>query len=504
MSTAANLKVPGTFRLGARVRRAGHAVAFLFVSLPVTLLAWPAVALLVLGAALSVVGIGLPLVVAGAGFCRALARLDRRAANRWLGTQVPRYPGRARTGGAFALLSDRGLWRMAALLTIRPILAVALMAVALVPVLVLALLLQLGIEGVAGAAQVDFIGPWALTPGLGVLLLVWSVPAAALTVATLETLYRVLCVITQAVLVPRSAVSGPARELLAESLGDRSISVAYWLPDREKYVDEQGRDVTLPAPGSGRAWTAVERDGRRLAAIVHDASLDTSQELVEAAAASSSLALDNERLRADLQARLEELRLSRARIMEAGDAARRRIERNLHDGAQQQLVALALDLRMLKTRLKDPAIDELSVRLASALAELRELARGIHPAILTDRGLAPAINSLAERATVPVDVKVELPEERLPAPVEAAAYFLVAEALTNVARYAEATHAWVEVGLEPEALVVLVADDGVGGVDLSVGAGLRGLDDRVATVGGTLEIDSPVDEGTRIQARLPV
>ncbi|MBE2319894.1 sensor domain-containing protein [Solirubrobacter sp. CPCC 204708] len=489
--------------LDDRIVRAGHAVAYLIVSLPVTLLAWPAVALLVIGAALSVVGIGLPLVVAGAGACRALARLDRRAANRWLDAKVPRYPGRAR-GGVLALLNERSLWRMAAFLTIRPVLALALMAVALVPVFMFALLVELGAEGLSGSGEVDFVGPWALTPLLGLVLLMLTFPAAALTIATLETLYRVLCVITQAVLVPRITGSGPARELLAESLGDRSVSVAYWLPDREKFVDEQGRDVELPAPGSGRAWTVVERDGRRLAAIVHDASLDTSQELVEAAAASSALALDNERLRADLQARLEELRLSRARIMEAGDAARRRIERNLHDGAQQQLVALALDLRILKARLKDPAIDELSERLASALAELRELARGIHPAILTDRGLAPAIQSLADRATVPVDVEVELPDERLPAPIEAAAYFLVAEALTNVARYAEASRAWVAVKLEPEALVVRVADDGVGGVDPSVGAGLRGLDDRVATVGGTLEIDSPVGEGTRLMARLPV
>ncbi|MDA0167490.1 sensor domain-containing protein [Solirubrobacter taibaiensis] len=498
-----------TLELDHRLRRAGHAVAYLIVSLPVTLLAWPAVALLVIGAAFSVLGIGLPLVVAGAGACRALARLDRRAANRWLDTQVPQYPGRVRSDeGALRrtldLLNERSLWRMAAFLMIRPLLAAALMAVALVPVFVFALLLELGIEGVAGAAEVDFVGPWTLSPLLGVILLGFALPAAALTIATLETLYRVLCVITQAVLVPRTARSGPVRELLAESLGDRSITVAYWLPDREKFVDEQGRDVTLPASGSGRAWTAVERDGRRLAAIIHDAALDTSQELVEAAAASSALALDNERLRADLQARLEELRLSRARIMVAGDAGRRRIERNLHDGAQQQLVALALDLRMLKARLKDPAIDELSERLASALAELRELARGIHPAILTDRGLAPAITSLADRATVPVQVQVELPEERLPAPVEAAAYFLVAEALTNVARYAEAEQAWVEVRLEPEALVVRVADDGVGGVDPSVGAGLRGLDDRVATVGGTLAIDSPVGEGTRLQARLPI
>src|SRR3712207_608 len=154
--------------------------------------------------------------------------------------------------------------------------------------------------------------------------------------------------------------------MLAESLGDRTLSIAYWLPDRGTFVDEAGRPVELPEPGSGRAWTAVERDGRRVAAIVHDAALDTSAELVQAAAASSSLAIDNERLKADLRARLEELRVSRLRIVEAGDAARRRIERDLHDGAQQQLVALALDIRMLKARVPDPEtkamVDQLSAR----------------------------------------------------------------------------------------------------------------------------------------------
>ena len=242
------------------------------------------------------------------------------------------------------------------------------------------------------------------------MLIALALPAAALTIATLEALYRVLCVIMPALLAPRAAAGGPVRELLAESLGDRTVSVAYWLPDRERFVDEHGRPVTLPEPGSGRAWTAVERDGRRVAAIIHDASLDTSRELVEAAAAASSLAIDNERLKADLQARVEELRVSRLRIMEAGDLARRRIERNLHDGAQQQLVALALELRVLKARVKDPdavpLIDELSERLATALAELRELARGIHPAILTDRGLAPAIGALAERGAVPIECDV--------------------------------------------------------------------------------------------------
>ena len=252
--------------LDHRLRRAGHAVAYLVVSLPVTLLAWPAVALLVIGAALSVAG------------HRAAARGRRggcvpgaRAAGPARREPLAGHAGAARTRVACAaatgalrrtldLLNERSLWRMAAFLTIRPLLAAALMAVALVPVFVFALLLELGIEGVAGAAEVDFVGPWTLTPLLGVILLAFALPAAALTVATLETLYRVLCVITQAVLVPRTARSGPVRELLAESLGDRSITVAYWLPDREKFVDEQGRDVTLPR---ARLGPGVDRRGAR-------------------------------------------------------------------------------------------------------------------------------------------------------------------------------------------------------------------------------------------------
>ncbi len=501
-----------SLELDRRLVRAGHAVAYLFTTLPVTLLAIPAVALLILGAALSVAGIGLPLLLAAAAACRRLVRWDRAAANRWLDARIPPIASRARGSGSWFrqsldLLSDRGLWRMAMHLALRPVLAVALVVVALAPVFALALVLQLGIGGLAGFDEVDYVGPWSLGPVVGLVLLMLALPAAALTIATLEALYRVLCVIMPALLVPRAAAGGPVRELLAESLGDRTVSVAYWLPDRERFVDEFGRPVTLPEPGSGRAWTAVERDGRRVAAIIHDASLDTSRELVEAAAAASSLAIDNERLKADLQARVEELRVSRLRIMEAGDLARRRIERNLHDGAQQQLVALALELRVLKARVKDPdvgpLIDELSERLSTALAELRELARGIHPAILTDRGLAPAIGALAERGAVPIECAVDV-TERLPAPVEAAAYYLVAEALTNVARYAHASSARVEVRRVDDSLEVLVADDGVGGVDPEAGSGLRGLDDRVAAVGGTLEIDSPLGGGTRLRARIPV
>ena len=175
------------------------------------------------------------------------------------------------------------------------------------------------------------------------------------------------------------------REMLAERLGDRSLNIAYWLPERAIFVDDAGRPVELPDPGSGRAWTAVDHAGTRVAAIIHDAELDASPELVTAAASAAALAIDNERLKAELRARVEELRVSRLRIVEAADDARRRIERDLHDGAQQQLVSLALDLRMLKARLGDSGlsttVDEIGEKLAVALAELREFARGIHPGV---------------------------------------------------------------------------------------------------------------------------
>jgi signal transduction histidine kinase len=244
-----------------------------------------------------------------------------------------------------------------------------------------------------------------------------------------------------------------------------------------------------------------------VAAIVHDAALDTSPELVEAAAAASSLAIDNERLKADLRARVEDLRVSRLRIVEAADEARRRIERDLHDGAQQQLLALALELRVLRSSISDPEagplVDGLAVRLEAALRDLRELARGIHPAILTRSGLDPAIAALAARSPVPVDVQSAI-DGRLAPPVEAAAYFVVAEALTNVARYAEAAEARVELrGDGNGGVVVVVADDGVGGADPNAGSGLRGLQDRLAVVDGVLAIDSPPGGGTRLEATIP-
>ena len=228
-----------------------------------------------------------------------------------------------------------------------------------------------------------------------------------------------------------------------------------------------GRAARRPAPAArGRRSSTTAAASRRSSTTP---SWTPRPELVNAAAAAAALALDNERLKADLRARVEDLRISRARIVEAADAARRRLERDLHDGAQQQLVSLALDLRLLRARLKGtdavPMVEELSDKLAVALAELRELARGIHPAILTDRGLGPAVQGLADRVPLPVEVDVELDER--PAPqIEAAAYFVIAEALTNVARYAKAREARVEIRRTGDGVVVAVSDDGVGGADI--------------------------------------
>ena len=208
-------------------------------------------------------------------------------------------------------------------------------------------------------------------------------------------------------------------------------------------------------------------------------------------------------------ARTEELRASRVRIVQAADAARRRIERDLHDGAQQRLVAMALDVRLARRRLeRDPSeavpyLERLGEELAQASEELRELARGIHPAVLTDHGLGPALDALVARSPVAVEV-LAVPDERLPAAAETTVYFTVAEALTNVAKYARASQASVRVAQEDGELVVDVRDDGVGGARATTGSGLSGLTDRVAAVDGTLVIDSEPGEGTHLRAVIPL
>jgi signal transduction histidine kinase len=278
------------------------------------------------------------------------------------------------------------------------------------------------------------------------------------------------------------------------------VALAYWLPESGRYVDVLGHPVTV----SGAGWTEVEVGGRRVAAIAHDPALDEEPQLVRAAGAAAALALENQRLEAELRSRIEELRTSRARLVEAGDTARRRLERDLHDGAQSRLVAVMLKLRLAQMKVEgspeaEELLDEAGADLRASLEELRELARGIHPAILTDRGLAAALQALAERAPVPVSLSVD----EVPRAVETAIYFVVSEGLTNVAKYARATAASVTVRRHGGSVKVEIADDGVGGADAAAGSGLRGLSDRVGALDGRVWVESQPGEGTRLRAEIP-
>ena len=301
---------------------------------------------------------------------------------------------------------------------------------------------------------------------------------------------------------------GGLRDAVADALDDPSLELLFWLPESGHYVNGQGREFALPENDPARVVTTVDRDGECIAAIVHDGTLPHMGEHVRAVGAAAALALENERLDAALRAKLGELRSSRERMLKIGLEERRRLERDLHDGAQQRLVSMALNIRLARAKLnEDPlAAEQLLAsagdELESALEELRELARGIHPAVLTDRGLGTALQTLANRAPVPVELG-ELPDERLPEAVELAAYFVVAEALTNVAKYAEASHATVQVERHNGRVVVEVADDGVGGADPGRGTGLRGLADRLAVIEGRLEVESEQGQGTTVTARIP-
>jgi signal transduction histidine kinase len=297
------------------------------------------------------------------------------------------------------------------------------------------------------------------------------------------------------------------RDALARALGDPSLTLAYWLPQYRSWADLHGRAIEPPRPDDGHATTLIERDGRRVAALIHDQSLRDEPQLLDAVSAAAGIALENGRLHADLEARLEELKGSRGRVIEAGQRERQRLEHNLHDGAQQRLVALSLELTLLERDLaEDP---EASARLgharrqiATSLDELRALAHGLHPAVVSGHGLAVALDSLAAEAPVPVKLDVRL-DERLPEPIEVAAYYLVAESLANVGKHARAASATVAVAREDGDVVVEVVDDGVGGADTEAGSGLRGLADRVEALDGRLRVWTPHGGGTRVRAEIP-
>jgi len=301
---------------------------------------------------------------------------------------------------------------------------------------------------------------------------------------------------------------GGLRAALARALRDPSLEVAYWLPAEERFVDSSGTPFRMPRVGDSQVVTMVEREGRRIAALVHDRAVTDDESLVRAAAAAAGLQLENERLQAELRSQLEEVRASRARIVAATQDERRRIERNLHDGTQQRLVSIAMTLGLADAKVATDSeaarrlIAEARGDLSTALEELRELSQGIHPGILTERGLGKAVDELALRMHLPVEVAVRLPE-RLPTPIETAAYYVISEALTNIAKHAGARRAQIMVGLEDGRAVIAIFDDGRGGADTSQGSGLRGLRDRVEALGGRFVVESPVGEGTVIRAEIP-
>lgn len=297
------------------------------------------------------------------------------------------------------------------------------------------------------------------------------------------------------------------RDALARALRDPSLTLAYWLPEFGTYADADGRPVDLAAVDGARAITSIDRKGVHVAALLHDPSLGDEPDLLAAVTAGAAIALENAQLHVELKARLEELHGSRARIVAAGQRERQRLERNLHDGAQQRLIALSLDLSLLEKELdKDPSAARRLVlarrEIAASLEELRDVAHGLHPAVVSGHGLAVALEQLAARAPVPVNLIVGV-EGRLPEELEVAAYYLVAETLANVGKYARASCATVEVARRLDVVVVEVIDDGVGGADTERGSGLRGLADRVEALGGRMRVWSPRGGGTRVRAEIP-
>jgi signal transduction histidine kinase len=473
------------------------------------------------------VGFGLMVVLVGfvilafVVFAATLAmRLERWLAIHLLSAQIPplnlrkargektltRADNQSRTRAIISTLKDylasASLWKGLVLLVIKLPLIIVAFVIALIPAALtigFALAPLLGYFNAGWTVQLTAGGAWVT--GL------MAIPSGIVTIGVLDGIRSMLRRITTFFLSSAPRTDQLLRDSLAEGLGDESLTIAYWLPEREIFVDDDGHEVQISAvTAAGRVWTPVEHDGKLIAAIIHRPDL-ANTDIVQTAGTAAVLQLENERLRADLRARLDELRDSRARIVEVSDAERRRLERNLHDGAQQQLVALALQLRLArnKTTNKESAklIDGALEQLDQALSELRELARGIHPAILSDRGLKAAVGALAERQPLPTEIEFSV-ERKLEPTVEATAYFVIAEGLANIGKYAEAKRADVLVREQDGTLEVEVADDGCGGADASKGTGLRGLEERLRALDGTLTVESEPEKGTRLVARIPL
>lgn len=371
----------------------------------------------------------------------------------------------------------------------------------LLPLFLVVLAFQLTNITLIPASLQEVIGPFEEA--------VFVVLPVGLLVGILRTRLGRAAVTDLVVELSRAPVRGTLRDSLARALGDPSLELALALPNGA-YVDGQGRAVFLPAVGSGRAITTIVSEGNPLAVLVHDPAVEEEDPgLVAAAGSAARLALENERLQAEVRASLDEVRASRARIQEAADAERRRLERDIHDGAQQRLVALTVALRLARDRAAVHGygglvsdLEDAAGQLNKALSELRELAHGIHPAVLSRAGIGPALRTLSELSPVPVDI-ADAPTERYTEAAEAAVYFVVSEALTNAAKHSGATHIVVSVRRDGVTLYVDVRDDGSGGANPIQGTGLVGMSDRVAVLGGRIEVSSPPGAGTLVHAEIP-
>jgi signal transduction histidine kinase len=330
------------------------------------------------------------------------------------------------------------------------------------------------------------------SPGFSSIFLALSLSVAVLALGlargVLETRRTRAAVSRLASELGEAPPPGTLRDALAVAVGDPALEVAYWLPGTQRLVDGRGNSMEAPAPGHGRAVTPIVRDGRPVALVVHDAALLEGQALEREIGSAARLAVENERLQAEVLAQLEDLRASRARIVETGDAERRRLERDLHDGAQQRLLALSYDLRLARAAAETEGDRVHATLLASAgneaqaaLGELRELAHGIYPAILAEAGLAPALATLADQAPLPVELG-EVPPERYSTPVETVAYLTVSETMGDAAGR-NATFVHVNVAREPERLVVQIRDDGAPRTST-----LLPIADRVGALGGSLDV----------------
>jgi len=304
---------------------------------------------------------------------------------------------------------------------------------------------------------------------------------------------------------PRAGIRGR----LAEALADPSLELAYWLPESGGYVDESGRPIHVPAAGSGRAVTVLDQDGERVGALVHDHAVFDDPVLLQAVAAAAQMALANVRLQAEIRRHLDDLEASRRRLLETSDAQSRRLELRLRQGVGRQLSDLGEVLERARADQRpsgkvavEALLTEAERELEEAQHDLERLATGVRPPVLAELGVGAALSALAERSGIPV--RLSVPAGRLPERVETPVYFICSEAVANVQKHAHASGVDLDVRVEGGSVVVVVADDGVGGTHPSAGSGLEGLRDRIEAIGGRLSIDSPLGRGTRIIAAIPL